>query len=276
MLERFWKAKEHEIAVLRELAAKGHLPAPKSGKRPPFAGSLKNALQKHANMKNSPAMAVIAEYKRASPSQGDINLALSPEEAAAAYAAAGAGAISVLTEEMYFKGNLDFIDAMAGALPGVGLPLLRKDFLFHPLQVDATAATSASAVLVIVRMVDDATLGALLERCDNLGLEAVVEVFDAPDLDRAKKAGAAIIQVNNRDLDTLVVDMGVSVRLAEKKEPGEFWISASGVRSREDIDTLRRLGFDAVLVGTALMSGPDPGAKLAALMGGGRHAYYKS
>lgn len=254
MLERFRKAKEGEIALLRGLADAGKLPAPRRGERPAFAASLRKM----------PGPAVIAEYKRASPSSGDINLALSPEAAAAAYAAAGAGAVSVLTESEYFKGSLNFLEAMSGP----GLPLLRKDFLFHPLQVDATAATCASALLVITRMVDDATLRALLERSGDLGLEAAVEVFDVRDLARAKEAGAAIIQVNNRDLDTLRVDLSVSHNLVSRKESGEFWISASGVGGKSDLDMLLGLGFDAALVGTSLMAGADPGARLAALLGG--------
>lgn len=254
MLEKFRSAKAHEVAALMRQEMEGSLPRPKSGARPGFTASLKSA----------PGPAVIAEYKRASPSRGDINLALSPSEAAASYAAAGARALSVLTEETYFKGSLDYLEAMAGA----GLPLLRKDFLVHPLQVDATAASSASAVLVIVRMVDDAILGELLERCRFFGLGAVVEVFDSPDLDRAKNAGAAIIQVNNRDLSTLRVDLSMSGKLIARKEKGETWISASGVGTRDDLGSLLGGGFDAVLVGTSLMDGADPGANLAALLEG--------
>ncbi|MCC8193402.1 MAG: indole-3-glycerol-phosphate synthase [Deltaproteobacteria bacterium] len=253
MLDRFRKAKEHEIAVLEERRRNGTMPPPIPGKRPGFAAALKAA----------PGRAVIAEYKRASPSKGAINLEFGPEDVAAAYAKAGARAISVLTEETYFKGSLAYLEVMADA----GLPLLRKDFIFNPLQVDATAATKASAVLIIVRMLDDETLAALLERCGTHGLEAVVEVFDAGDLARAQGAGASIIQVNNRDLDTLAVDLGVSHSLIDRKKAGETWISASGVFTRHDLDGLLALGFDAALVGTSLMDGPDPGANLAALLG---------
>ena len=256
MLERFVRAKSREIEMLLRRNRLGLMPLPRTEKRPGFAASLKAVA----------GPAVIAEYKRASPSKGDINLGVSPREAAAAYAAAGAGAISVLTEETYFKGSLEYLEAMAHA----GLPLLRKDFIVHPLQVDATAATSASAVLLIVRMLDHGMLAALLERCRIHGLEAVVEVFDARDLARAKDAGAAIIQVNNSDLDTLRVDFSASHELIVRKERGEFWITASGVRARQDIPALLGLGFDAALVGTSLMEGGDPGAGLAALIGG-RH-----
>lgn len=255
MLERFAKAKAGEIAALREREKAGAMPLPKPGARPGFAASLKAA----------PGAAVIAEYKRASPSRGDINLSLPPQTVAAAYAGAGARAISVLTEETYFKGNLACLEAMAGA----GLPLLRKDFILDPLQIDATAATDASAVLIIVRMVNAPALRELLDRCRLRGLEAVVEIFDEPDLERARAAGASIIQVNNRDLDTLAVDMRVSERLIRRKSTGETWISASGVRTREELTRLLDCGFDAALVGTFLMEGADPGAGLAALLGAG-------
>lgn len=238
------------------MAEAGTMPPPLAGRRPGFAASLKEA----------PGPAVIAEYKRASPSKGDINLSLSPEDVAAAYARAGARAISVLTEETYFKGNLSSLRAMVDA----GLPLLRKDFIIDPLQVEATAATPASAVLIIVRMVDAVLLQNLMGRCHMHGLEPVVEVFDEFDLDRAQAAGASIIQVNNRDLDTLAVDMGVSERLIGRKGEGETWISASGVQTRNDLSRLLGLGFDAALVGTSLMAGADPGAGLAALVGKAR------
>jgi indole-3-glycerol phosphate synthase len=254
MLEKFRKAKEREIARLALLRGAGAMPPPREGKRPGFAASLKE----------SAGRAVIAEYKRASPSQGDINTDLAPAAVAAAYAKAGAAAVSALTEETYFKGSLDCLEMMAGA----GLPLLRKDFILDPLQIDATAATSASAVLLIARMLDGAMLHGLLARCRSYGLEAVVEVFDARDLDRAREAGAAVIQVNNRDLSTLRVDLGVSRRLIDRKRAGEIWITASGLGTREDLASLLGLGFDAALVGTSLMDGPDPGAKLAVLLGG--------
>ncbi|MCL1915305.1 MAG: indole-3-glycerol-phosphate synthase [Desulfovibrionaceae bacterium] len=254
MLERFRRAKAPEIASLEKLAAAGKMPPPLSDPRPPFIESL--------TARSSP-LAVIAEYKRASPSEGDINTGLTPEEAAAAYAEGGAGAISVLTESEHFKGNIAYLERMTTP----GLPLLRKDFIFHPLQVDESAATPASAVLLIVRLLNDASLRALLRRCENFALAPVVEVFDEQDLKRAKDAGARIIQVNNRDLESMRVDAAVSLRLAAGKGPGEFWISASGVRERGDLMKAAALGFDAALVGTALMRSASPGAALVALLG---------
>ena len=254
MLEGFRRAQKAEIAALEALAARGAMPLPFAGPRPPFVASLKNKAP----------LAIIAEYKRASPSKGDINLDATPEQAAKAYAAAGAGALSVLTERAYFKGDLGFLERMTAP----GLPLLRKDFILHPLQVDQTAAGPASAILLIVRMVDDAVLKSLLLRCREAGLEAVVEVCDSHELRRAQEVEASIIQVNNRDLDTRRVDMDVSRRLVAHKRKGEFWITASGINSREVLTELLSRGFDAALIGTALMAGGDPGRELAALLRG--------
>jgi len=254
MLERFRRAKKAEITALAALSAKGTMPPPFTGSRPSFAASLKTRAP----------LAVIAEYKRASPSKGDINLAATPEQAARAYAAAGAGAISVLTEREYFKGDIGFLERMTAP----GLPLLRKDFILHPLQVEQTAAVPASALLLIVRMLDDPMLRNLLRRCRELGLEAVAEVCDGDDLQRAQAAEASIIQVNNRDLDSLRVDLGLSRRLAACKRNGEFWITASGISCREDLTGLLNLGFDAALVGSSLMEGGDLGQKLTVLLRG--------
>ncbi len=257
MLEKFRLAKAAEIERLTRAAEAGSLPAPSTAPRPGFRAAL---------AARGPC-AVIAEYKRASPSRGEINLGLTPEDVAERYARAGAAALSVLTEEVYFQGRLAFLSAMTGP----GLPLLRKDFLFHPLQVAETATTPASALLLIARMFGDARgLRGLREQAEGLGLEAVVEVFDEADLDLAREAGATLIQVNNRDLDRLTVSLDVSRRLAPARREGEFWISASGVSEPAQVRALAGLGFGAVLVGTSLMSSPEPGAALAALAAGGR------
>jgi indole-3-glycerol phosphate synthase len=230
------------------------MPPPLPGPRPPFVDTLK--------ARHTPPLAVIAEYKRASPSEGDINLEARPEETAAAYAEAGAGALSVLTESEYFKGDISYLARMTEP----GLPLLRKDFLFHPLQVEHSAATPASAVLLIVRMLDDDALRELLRRAADFGLTPVTEVCDAQDLGRAKAAGASVIQVNNRDLDRLQVDKDLSRRLVAGKEAGEFWITASGIRGHGELRAAAALGFDAALIGTALMRGGNPGKALAAML----------
>ena len=258
MLEKFREAKREEVErLIREGvggddAALSTCPAPKES----FSLALKKKRDRVGH-------AVIAEYKRASPSKGDINLTLMPDEAAHMYAAAGASAISVLTESQYFGGQLEFLEGMNGA----GLPLLRKDFIFHPLQVEATAKTAASALLVIVRMLDDDSFKEIIDTCQKVGLEPVVEVFSKEDLNRAQSLNVEIIQVNNRDLETLKTDFEISRQLIPYKREGEVWISASGYGLRAQIDAMGSLGFDAFLVGTSLMSNEDPGHVLAGLTG---------
>jgi len=209
---------------------------------------------------------VIAEYKRASPSKGAINPDLTPEFVAQAYAHAGAAAISVLTEETYFQGRLAFLEPMSAT----GLPLLRKDFILDPLQIAATAATRASAVLLIARMLTRGELEECLASARGFGLTGVTEVFDEADLDKASACGATVIQVNNRDLDTLTTDLAVSRRLIGRKEPGQLWISASGLSKRPQLDEIASLGFDAALIGTSLMQHADPGQALSRLTGARR------
>ena len=242
-LSRFVEAKKEELARLWDME---DFPYPYSGPRPGFAQAIR--AQKHR--------AIIAEYKRASPSKGDINLTMSPDEVGAMYAQAGASAISVLTEETYFKGDLSYLQTMATT----GLPLLRKDFITDPLQVAMTASTPASAILVIVRLFKtDDELDAVLRECRVYGLEPVVEAFDAHDLQRAQSLRAKIIQINNRDLATLGIDLNRSHELIERKQRDETWISASGITTPETGQDMFKAGFDALLIGTALMESDDPG-----------------
>ncbi|WP_027721079.1 indole-3-glycerol phosphate synthase TrpC [Maridesulfovibrio zosterae] len=258
MLDKFRKSKQAEVDMLHRLESEGRLPAPYTGDRPSFADAIR---------RNTEGMNVIAEYKRASPSKGDINLGLSAADVASMYAAGGASAISVLTEENYFKGDLSYLDEIKSC----GLPMLRKDFLVDPLQVTQTLATPASALLVIVRMfADDAKLKEMIDKAHECGLAAVVEAFDELDLKRAKNAGAKIIQINNRDLDTLGIDMNRSIDFIRQKDDGEIWICASGINEPEDCMQMNKLGYDTVLVGTSIMSSPDPQAKLADLVAGAK------
>jgi indole-3-glycerol phosphate synthase len=255
MLEKFRQAKQAEIDELVRRHEAGLAPAPFDGPRPGFGAALTHP----------GSTGIIAEYKRASPSRGDINLGVTPRTACEGYARAGACALSILTESRYFKGELTFLTEVAP----LGLPLLRKDFIVHPLQVEATAATPASAVLLIVRMFESQEeLSALHRLCLAKGLEPVVEVFDGRDLDRAKEIGARIIQVNNRDLDTLTTDLGRCLDLVGRKTEGEIWIGASGISTAQQVRELRAAGLDALLIGTALMQSADPGSGLAALTGG--------
>ncbi|WP_319471845.1 indole-3-glycerol-phosphate synthase [uncultured Pseudodesulfovibrio sp.] len=254
MLDKFREAKQLEIDSLRKDFMEGRVPAVYQGERPSFIDAIKA---------KGPG-AVIAEFKPASPSKGILRDNLNPLDFADDYANNGAAAISVLTEHKYFKGTPDFLFMMKE--PGV--PLLRKDFIFDPLQVAMTASSPASAVLLIARMCDDAThLKQLVDLARMPGLAPVVEIFDQTDLDMAREAGADIIQVNNRDLDTLETSLDQSRNFITQKKDGELWISASGISERAQVEEMAGLGFDAVLVGTCLMEADNPGEKLAELTG---------
>ena len=172
----------------------------------------------------------------------------------------------MLTEETYFKGTLGYLKRMSAP----GLPLLRKDFIFDRLQVAATAATPASALLLIVRLTPDAALlRSLRVQAEAHGIDAVVEIFDEADLALARESGARIIQVNARDLDTLQVDRSACLRLAERFHQAgdnEAWIAASGISASDHLRQAAGAGYQAVLVGTSLMDGGAPGAALKGLL----------
>lgn len=262
-LERFRTAKREELAALRALADRGALPAPSGGVRPDFRAVLRR------DAAGLPA--VIAEYKRASPSRGVIREDMDAAEAARRYADGGAAAISILTEERFFKGSLAYLAEAAATLGAACPPLLRKDFIFDPLQIAATAATPASALLLIVRLTPEAAvLRALREQAERFGMQAVVEVFDAEDLRLARQSGARIIQVNARDLETFAVDINAGLELIRRYPPEERerWIAASGLSRPEHLRAAAGAGYDAVLMGTALMERNDPGAALRALLRG--------
>ena len=265
LLERFRTAKQAEVAALQALQAQSALPPVYEGQRPDFAAAL-------AHRAPESPLAVVAEYKRASPSRGVICESLEVEDVASQYAAAGASAVSVLTEEAFFRGRLEYLARAAdpALYTGPRVPLLRKDFIFDPLQVRATAATPASALLLIVRLTPDAaTLRALREQAESYGIQAVVEIFDAEDLRLARESGARIIQVNARDLESLAVDRDACLKLIRACPPasGELWIAASGMSSADHLRAAASAGYHAALVGSALMEGGAPGEALAALLG---------
>ena len=265
MLDYFKNSKAQEISELAKLDSQGLLNNPVILKKPVFSEQLLKAYKKYG-------LAVIAEYKRASPSKGDINIGATPSETAKDYLAAGASAISVLTEETKFKGRLAYLAEIYQSISG-SLPLLRKDFIFHPLQVMATAATRASAFLLIVKLTPDVTLlRELRELGEKSGLEAVIEIFDEPDLKLARAAGAKIIQVNSRNLNTLEIDREKPLCLAHEHKRNnqmkEIWIAASGMEKPDDLLKARAAGYEAVLIGTSLMAGTDPKQALQQLMAG--------
>jgi indole-3-glycerol phosphate synthase len=193
--------------------------------------------------------------KRRSPSAGEIRGGASAAEVAAIYAAAGASAISVLTDRVHFGGELADLQE---ARRRVMLPLLRKDFTLDALQVYEAKAAGASAVLLIVRLLDDAQLADLGALAAELGLAALVEVHDERELERAAGVGARLIGINNRDLATLRTDLGTTLRLAPLVPRECVVVGESGISSAQDVALLATAGVSAVLVGEALMRADDP------------------
>lgn len=207
--------------------------------------------------------AVIAEIKRRSPSKGLIRADFDAEKIAVAYAAAGAAGISVLTDQEFFGGSLEILRQVRAA---VGTPLLRKDFVIDPYQIDEARVAGADAVLLIVAALDDASLSALHAHARSLDLDVLVEVHDEAELDRALAMGATLVGVNNRDLRSFEVDLGTTERLAARiGDAAVLLVAESGIESAADVARLERAGARGFLVGESLMREPDPGLALAAL-----------
>jgi indole-3-glycerol phosphate synthase len=209
-------------------------------------------------------LALIAEVKKASPSAGVIAEDFDPVAIATAYAAAGAHAISVLTDEQFFQGHLRYLKEVRDA---VTIPVLRKDFTIHEVQIFEAAVAGADAILLIVAALDDATLRRLFAAADTCQLDAVVEVHNFEEMDRAIDLGARIIGINNRDLATFQVDLGTTERLSEEAPPEVILISESGLKTREDTQRVADCGCDAILVGEALMRSGDIAGSVAELLG---------
>ena len=211
----------------------------------------------------APGLSVIAEIKRRSPSKGPLAAGLDSATAARSYAAGGASAISCLTDRTFFGAETDDFASVRGA----GLPVLRKDFLIDEIQIDESVLLGASAILLIVRILEGDRLAVLLRHAKALGLDVLVEVHDEAEVDRALEAGASIVGVNNRDLGTLVVDRDRALRLRSRFPKDVVTVAESGVKTRADVTRIEDAGFDAVLIGETLVTSPDPAAKLAELMG---------
>lgn len=206
---------------------------------------------------------VIAECKRRSPSRGVIRADYDPVSIAAGYEAAGAAAISVLTEPMFFDGGLDHLAAVRAR---TALPLLRKDFVLDEYQLLEARAAGADAVLLIVAALDAVRLKALVASAATFGLAALVEVHDPGELAVALDAGAGLVGVNNRSLKTLAVDTRACLELAPAIPDALVAVAESGLRSHEDLVRMREAGYDAFLVGERLMTAEQPGEALSALL----------
>ncbi|MSV34971.1 MAG: indole-3-glycerol phosphate synthase TrpC [Bryobacterales bacterium] len=206
--------------------------------------------------------AIIAEIKKASPSKGVFTGDFHPEKIAAIYAAGGAAALSVLTDQEFFQGTLAHLEAARAAVP---IPVLRKDFAIDELHVIEAAAHGADAILLIAAILDAPRMRRFRELAREYGMAALVEVHNAAELDSALASGAGIIGVNNRNLHTFEVALETSLRLAEKMPSGVVKVAESGIHSRNHVHTLRAAGFDAFLVGEHLMKSADPAAALKEL-----------
>jgi len=229
-----------------------------SADRQPRGAAFESALR------TSPAPRIIAECKRRSPSRGILRRDYDPAAHARAYAAAGAAAISVLTEPTFFDGALEHLESVRAA---VSVPLLRKDFVISRYQLLEAVAAGADAALLIVAALDDRTLRQLIVDAGALGLACLVEVHDTAEIARAADAGARIVGVNSRNLRTLAVDRDVLERAASLLPAGVTAVAESGLRSAEDIDRLTAAGYHAFLVGERLITQLDPGAALRELRG---------
>jgi indole-3-glycerol phosphate synthase len=205
---------------------------------------------------SSPGLSLIAEHKRRSPSAGLIRDGVSLEEVVGAYEQGGASALSILTEGPSFGGSLE---DLRGARASAGLPILRKDFIVDPYQVDEALLAGADAILLIVAALpDDDLLAELHTLGRELGLAVVVEAHDAPEIERALRAGAQIVGINNRDLATFAEDLGIGETLASRVPASVIAVAESAVRTPADSARLGAVGFDAVLVGEALVRADDP------------------
>lgn len=215
-------------------------------------------------LRSKEAVAVIAEVKRRSPSKGALAPGLVPAVLAKTYAAAGATCLSVLTDSEFFGGSPEDLAEARGA---VELPVLRKDFTVAPADICDARLMGADAALLIVSALSAGQLAELLALAGEVGLDALVEVHDENEAERALAAGAEVVGVNQRDLFSFEVDTQRALRVGAQLPAGVVKVAESGIRSREDVEKLAEAGFDAVLVGEALVTAPDPGATLASLLG---------
>jgi len=210
------------------------------------------------------SLRLIAEVKRASPSRGVIRADLDAVKLARSYAKGGAAAVSVLTESGYFGGSREDLESIKRALPRI--PLLRKDFILKPYQIFESCAWGADAVLLIVAILDDNALGELLSLSHVLGMQCLVEVHNRNELKRALAHDIRIIGINNRDLDTMKVDINVTGQLRPVIPRGRLVVSESGIRGQDEVRKLKEWKVNAMLVGEVLVSADDVAAKIKELL----------
>lgn len=253
MLAQILAEKEGEVAALRKRYAGWEAPAVPPVRRD-FTGALRG-----------PGIALIAEFKRRSPSRGLLAVNADPAQVARAYQKGGAAALSVLTDGTSFGGSLDDLAAARGA---VTLPVLRKDFIIDRCQVaQSSCLEGPDALLLITAALEGGRLQSLRQLAADCGQSALTEVHDEAELDRALASGAEIIGINNRDLHTFEISLEVTLRLRPRVPAGLPVVAESGIHSRDDVLRLTDAGVDAILVGEALMTSGDPAGKIRELLG---------
>ena len=260
ILDRILARTAADVAARRSVVSRDALEREAASRPAPL--SLRSALI-------GPDVSVIAEIKRASPSRGVFSKPVDPPSVAAEYLAGGAAAISVLTDEPFFQGSLSDLESaatIAHVHPSFA-PVLRKDFVVDPYQIIEGRAYGADAYLLIVAALSDAALHDLLAVGSEYGMDALIEVHDAEELERAISVGATLIGINNRDLRTFEIDLGVSERLAPRVPEGSVVVGESGIFSRADVERLERAGVHAVLVGESLIMAPDRTLAVRRLLG---------
>jgi indole-3-glycerol phosphate synthase len=242
-------------------AARNRLPRSELDEQVALAPPVRNF---RAALAGKAGLACIAEFKRRSPSKGWINQAANPTLVARAYQAAGAAAISVLTDGPFFGGSLDDLRRVRAA---VSIPVLRKDFIVDSYQVAEARAAGADALLLIVSALPQDVLVSLLAEVRGLGMEALVETHDRQEVERALAADARVVGVNHRDLRTFRMDMTLATAMRPLVPPDRVLVAESGIRTAEDVSRMQTAGLDAVLVGERLMCESDPGSALRRLLG---------
>jgi indole-3-glycerol phosphate synthase len=211
-----------------------------------------------------PPIRLIAEVKKASPSKGLIREDFHPLEIARTYEQHGAACISVLTDRSYFQGDLQYLSEIR---QHVGIPLLRKDFILDGYQLLEARVAGADAVLLIAECLDDRTLHALYDQTRELGMTALIEIYEPENLPRVLDLGTRLIGVNNRDLRTFTVDLQHTIRMRQQVPADRLLVGESGIHSRQDVLQLQAAGVDAILVGEHLMAQADIGAAVDSLLG---------
>jgi indole-3-glycerol phosphate synthase len=264
--------------ILEKIVEQKKIEIARMPKRPASAEHLRWAVKTHGQRRDFATQlryprhgkaALIAEVKKASPSAGVIRADFDPVAIAEAYEAAGASCISVLTDEKFFQGSKEYMRAIRQA---VRLPILRKDFIIDPLQILEAIEYGADAILLIVSILTDQELKLFISMAAEAGLDALVEVHDEVELDRALAVGASIIGINNRDLRTFQVSLGTTIQLIAKAKTHpegrlKLFVSESGIHTEKNVQELAAAGAHAVLVGESLMREPDVEAKTRELLG---------